>query len=62
VLNPDLQQEIPFRIRFKKGFNTFFKECILNWWTFLWLVLNVLSFGFFIACLALQPLKERKIY
>lgn len=59
VLNPELQQEIPFSDRFKRDAKVFFKECILNWWTFLWLVLNVCSFAFFIGCLVLKPQKVR---
>ena len=57
VLNPDLQAEIPFCTRLRRASMEFFKECILNWWTFIWLVLNVLSFSFFIGCLILRPAK-----
>ena len=57
VLRPECQSEINFWPRFKTGSMTFFKECILNWWTFIWLVLNVLSFSFFIGCLILRENK-----
>lgn len=58
VLNPECQSDIPFWTRFKRESVSFFKECVLNWWTFLWLVLNLVSFCFFIGCLVLKPVTK----
>lgn len=62
VLNQEMQVDPPFWPRFWKDSVIFFKECILNWWTFFWLILNVLSFSFFLGCLALQPATKKTLY